>query len=83
MSSSEGFRRGGQVKYFADLRRLTVNPDDYPGYLEAVGGEDKMMDFQTMQGRLDNREYRDFDQISVSANILPCQMSLLMNIRRI
>ncbi|TXT10785.1 hypothetical protein VHUM_02290 [Vanrija humicola] len=40
-----------------------VNLDDYPDYLEVVGGEDKMMDLQTMQTKVDENEYRSMDEL--------------------
>ena len=38
----------------------------YPDYLCIVGGEDKMMDLGTIQGKIDNEEYRSMDEFQVS-----------------
>jgi hypothetical protein len=48
--------------------RLTflVDLEAYPDYLEIVGGEDKMMDLGTIQGKIDNEEYRSIDEFQVS-----------------
>ncbi|WOO82469.1 Bromodomain-containing protein 9 [Vanrija pseudolonga] len=40
-----------------------VNLEDYPDYLEVVGGADKMMDLQTMQTKVDENEYRSMDEL--------------------
>lgn len=48
--------------------RLTfvVDLEAYPDYLEIVGGEDKMMDLGTIQGKIDNEEYRSIDEFQAS-----------------
>jgi len=48
--------------------RLTflVDLEAYPDYLGIVGGEDKMMDLGTIQGKIDNEEYRSIDEFQVS-----------------
>jgi bromodomain-containing protein 7/9 len=43
-----------------------VDLEAYPDYLEIVGGEDKMMDLGTIQGKIDNEEYRSIDEFQVS-----------------
>lgn len=42
-----------------------VDLEAYPDYLEIVGGEDKMMDLGTIQGKIDNEEYRSIDEFQV------------------
>jgi hypothetical protein len=43
-----------------------VDLEAYPDYLGIVGGEDKMMDLGTIQGKIDNEEYRSIDEFQVS-----------------
>ena len=43
-----------------------VDLEAYPDYLGIVGGEDKMMDLGTIQGKIDNEEYRSMDEFQVS-----------------
>lgn len=45
---------------------LLVDLEAYPDYLEIVGGEDKMMDLGTIQGKIDNEEYRSIDEFQAS-----------------
>lgn len=42
-----------------------VDLEAYPDYLDSVGGEDKMMDFSTMQAKADNEEYRGIEDFQV------------------
>lgn len=44
--------------------------EDFPGYLEIVGGEDKMMDLGTMQLKVDSGEYRSVDEIEADLRTL-------------
>jgi hypothetical protein len=48
-----------------------VDLEAYPDYLGIVGGEDKMMDLGTIQGKIDNEEYRSMDEFQVSQDIHP------------
>ncbi|ORY32317.1 hypothetical protein BCR39DRAFT_464762 [Naematelia encephala] len=47
-----------------------VNPDNFPGYLEAVGGEDKMMDLGTMQSKIDDGLYKTIDELQSDLQLL-------------
>lgn len=40
-----------------------VSVTEYPGYFDVIGGEDKAMDFETMERKIDDRQYQDFDQV--------------------
>jgi len=54
--------------FFREINpRLTflVDLEAYPDYLGIVGGEDKMMDLGTIQGKIDNEEYRSIDEFQV------------------
>lgn len=42
-----------------------VDLEAYPDYLGIVGGEDKLMDLGTIQGKIDNEEYRSMDEFQV------------------
>ncbi|KAL7424741.1 hypothetical protein Q5752_000425 [Cryptotrichosporon argae] len=65
-------------KLLADLRRRDdyglflepVDTDEYPDYLDRIGGMDKMMDLGTMQHKVDDREYRDFDALEADLKAL-------------
>lgn len=39
---------------------------EYPGYLEIIGGEDRLMDLGTMQVKVTSGEYRSMDDMEVS-----------------
>ena len=43
-----------------------VDLDQFPAYLGIVGGEENMMDLGTMQGKVDDGEYRSMDAVEVS-----------------
>lgn len=47
-----------------------VNLEDFPDYLGIVGGEDKMMDLGTMQSKIDNDDYDNFDQFKTDLETL-------------
>lgn len=48
-----------------DLFGGPVNPEDFPDYLDIVGGEDNMMDLGTMQQKVDDGDYRNMDGFEV------------------
>lgn len=58
-------------KYITELRRKDtyglflepVNEEEYPGYLDAIGGSDKAMDLATMERKIEDRAYRSFQQV--------------------
>ncbi len=43
-----------------------VSEEDYPGYWQAIGGQDKAMDLGTMERKVDDREYKSLEDFEVS-----------------
>ena len=54
------------VREFNPKLTFLVDLEAYPDYLGIVGGEDKMMDLGTIQGKIDNEEYRSIEEFQVS-----------------
>ncbi|GMK58290.1 hypothetical protein CspeluHIS016_0503220 [Cutaneotrichosporon spelunceum] len=62
-------------KILAEMRRKDeygfflepVDADDYPGYMETIGGPDNAMDLGTMQKKIDYGEYNNIDELEADA----------------
>jgi len=42
-----------------------VNVEEFPNYLQIIGGEENMMDISTMQRKNDDGEYSSMDEVKV------------------
>ncbi|KAK4689729.1 hypothetical protein P7C73_g378, partial [Tremellales sp. Uapishka_1] len=52
------------------LFQQPVELDDYPDYLDIIGGEDNMMDLGTMQTKLDDGRYRSMEELEADLKAL-------------
>lgn len=59
-------RRKDEYGFFLD----PVQVDEYPGYLEIIGGEERMMDLGTMQSKVTSGEYRSMDDLEADFKMM-------------